>query len=227
MLQLPHLQPKLGAQGGRAHHLATSACGTAHQRRDAGQGELHGARVVRHRGTRWHGRFPSRPAHAGEPATRLRRAIQHGLVRIRAPGPKAIDMADHQPRMRRRQRLKVQRHAGERGGAVVAEKDIRTCQQPPHHRPAQFRVQVQNDGALALVHGEELRAQGIRRQRVVHAAVVAAQIAHGRFHLDDLRPHVGEVEAGGRPLDGRRQLHHLEARQWSRHSLPSPWHQGV
>ena len=221
VLQFPHQEPKLRPQGRRAHHLATPRGGPTHKRGDAAQRQLHGAGMIRQRDPGRHGHTVPLTAHAGDSPTRLRGAIQHRLVGIRAQRPEAVDMAHHEPRMALRQRLEIEPHARQRRGPVVADEHIRLGQQPLHHRAPQRRVQVQRHRALAFVHGKKLGAQGIRRQRVIDAAVITAQVAHWRLHLDDLGAHVGEEEPCPRPLDGRAQLHHLEPLKRPRHRLPS------
>ena len=102
-------------------------------------------------------------------------------------------------------------------GAEVFDDDVGAFQQFAQDCPAVVALQVQGDGFLVAVAGQEVRGLrvvlGTDERRTPAAGVVSGA---GVFDLDDPGAEVGQHHAGVRAGQGAAQVHHEVARQGAR-----------
>ena len=204
LLDLPGLQPDLGAVGRRVDLLRDAVPLAAEEGRHDPQRQLHRAGHVGDDGAGQHGRAVARAGHVHQPAAGHPGAIDHALVEVRPGRSEAVDGGVDQVGLDGAQLLVAVAHARQGGLAEVREEDVGAGDELVNHRAAVVGVGVDGDRALALVGVDELRAQGARRGEVVDAAVVARGVALGRLDLDHLRAHVAQVAGRRRPLQRAR-----------------------
>src|SRR5262249_21679297 len=96
--------------------------------------------------------------------------------------------------------------------------DVGVLQQPPQHALAVLMFQVDCDAALVAVHHQK-RGGLIADLRRDHAARVVA--VWNFLELDDVRAHVGEHQAAGRPRHHMAQLDDFQTGERSGHYTDS------
>ncbi|MNT51313.1 hypothetical protein D3C72_1882750 [compost metagenome] len=151
---------------------------------------------------------------AHQAAHGLDQEVVCGLGGARPRLAKAGDRAVHQARVDPGQRFVVQPHARQGADLVVLQHHVRVAAQFLDQRLAFGRLQVQRDGALAAVGGDEIGAVGgvlalfvLQERGAPRARVVALA---GPLDLDDVRAQVGQDLAGPGAGQDAAQVQHFQ-----------------
>jgi hypothetical protein len=87
--------------------------------------------------------------------------------------------------------------------AHIVDEDICRFQKPAHHRDIVRLLQVEHDRALAAVQRHMGRAHRAGFGMPPH---ITRNVTNWRFHLDDVRPHIGQHLRGIGPKDDTGQV---------------------
>ena len=157
--------------------------------------------------TRWGSSGPG-PGQGHQPGLTLEDLVVAAAPRFRAVVAEAGDGQDHQ---RGIQRVHVRGREPEpvqHAGAEVLDHDVGAFQQFAQNRPPVVALQVQGDGLLVAVAGQEVRGLGIVLGADERRTPAAGVVSGARvLDLDDPGAQVGQHHTGVRAGEGAAQVH--------------------
>ncbi|MNL09996.1 hypothetical protein D3C87_1307830 [compost metagenome] len=198
-----HLLPLVGEHAGQEVHLDVLALAGTFAPVQGGQhavDDVHRADLVREAGTHGHGRSVAAPGGGGQPGQALDQHVLAGPLQVGAAvaiaGARAIDDA----RIDFLEGLVAEAQARQHAGTEVLDQHIGALDQFVDHFARAFGLEVQGQGALVAVPGQEVGAFAAAQPAVVERQGTE-QVALARtFHLDDGGAQVGQQLRGERAL---------------------------